>query len=121
MDLAQPRRRGSDDPCPAAGQRGRHRRASPPVRGPRSRGSQLYLLQLLVVLVGLVLVVVGPWRVGIVAIGAAFVVGALARSVVPIDHTGMLRVRGKAFDIFWMATLGSALIVLAWVIPGQPG
>lgn len=91
------------------------------MKGPRSRGSQLYLVQLLAVAVGLVLVVAGPWRAGIVAIGLAFVVGAMARSVVPIDHTGMLRVRGKFFDMFWMATLGAALVVLAVVIPGQPG
>ncbi|MCW2830399.1 MAG: hypothetical protein JWP31_1091 [Aeromicrobium sp.] len=91
------------------------------MKGPRSRGSQLYLVQLLTVLVGLVLVVAGPWRAGIIAIGLAFVVGALGRSVVPIDHTGMLRVRGKAFDVFWMTTLGVALIALAAVIPGQPG
>jgi len=89
------------------------------VRAPRSRGSQFYLLQLLVVLVGLVLVATGHWRVGVSAIGLAFVAGALARSVVPIDHTGMLRVRGKAFDVFWMTTLGVSLIVLAWVIPTQ--
>jgi hypothetical protein len=88
--------------------------------GPRSRGSQLYLLHLLAVLVGLVLVVAGQWRAGVVVIGGAFVVGALARSVVPLDHTGMLRVRGKAFDVFWMSTLGVALVVLALVIPGQP-
>ena len=91
------------------------------MKAPRSRGSQLYLLQLLIVLVGIVLVVAGQWRAGVVGIGLAFVVGALARSVVPIDHTGMLRVRGKAFDMFWMTTLGASLIVLAWVIPGQPG
>ncbi|AXT84088.1 hypothetical protein C6I20_02005 [Aeromicrobium sp. A1-2] len=89
--------------------------------GPRSRGSQLYLLHLLAVLVGLVLVVAGPWRVGIILIGVAFVVGAVARSFVPISHTGMLRVRGKAFDVFWMTTLGVALVVLAIVIPGQSG
>jgi len=89
------------------------------VRAPRSRGSQFYLLQLLVVLIGLVLVATGQWRVGVSAIGLAFVTGALARSVVPIDHTGMLRVRGKAFDVFWMTTLGVSLIVLAWVIPTQ--
>jgi hypothetical protein len=89
------------------------------VRAPRSRGSQFYLLQLLVVLIGLVLVATGQWRVGVSAIGLAFVAGALARSVVPIDHTGMLRVRGKAFDVFWMSTLGVSLIVLAWVIPTQ--
>ena len=89
--------------------------------GPRSRGSQLYLVQLLVVAIGLALVVAGLWRAGIIAIGVAFVVGACARSVVPISHTGMLRVRGKAFDMVWMATLGTALIVLALVIPTQPG
>lgn len=88
------------------------------MKAPRSRGSQLYLLQLLAVAVGLVLVAVGLWRAGIVAIGLAFVAGALARSFVPIAHTGMLRVRGKVFDVFWMATLGVSLIILAWVIPG---
>jgi hypothetical protein len=88
---------------------------------PRSRGSQIYLLQLLGVFVGIVLVVAGQWRVGIVIVGATFLVGAAARSVVPVSHTGMLRVRGKAFDMFWMTTLGVALIVLAVVIPSQPG
>lgn len=88
---------------------------------PRSRGSQFYLLQLLAVLVGLILVAVGPWRAGVIAIGLAFVAGAMARSVVPIDHTGMLRVRGKMFDIVWMTTLGVALIVLPILIPNQPG
>ncbi len=88
--------------------------------GPRSRGSQLYLLQLLGVLVGLGLVVAGPWRTGVSVVGATFIVGALARSIVPISHTGMLRVRGKVFDIVWMTLLGVALIVLALVIPDQP-
>ncbi len=91
------------------------------MKGPRSRGSQIYLLHLLAVVVGLVIVLSGPWRVGLVVIGGAFVVGALARSVMPADHTGMLRVRGKAFDVFWTSTLGVALIVLAVIIPGQPG
>jgi hypothetical protein len=91
------------------------------VRAPRSRGSQFYLLQLLVVVVGLVVVAFGHWRWGIGAIGMAFVAGALARVVVPIDHTGMLRVRGKAFDVVWMSLLGTALIVLPFLIPNQPG
>ena len=89
------------------------------MKGPRSRGSQLYLLQMVAVAVGLVLVLAGPWRQGIVVIGASFVVGALSRSVVPVDHTGMLRVRGKAFDVFWMTTLGVSLIVLGLLIPDQ--
>lgn len=88
---------------------------------PRSRGSQFYLLQLVAVVVGLLLVALGQWRPGVGAIGLAFVAGALARSVVPIDHTGMLRVRGKAFDIVWMTILGVALVVLPVLIPNQPG
>ncbi len=89
--------------------------------GPRSRGSQLYLVQLLGVLVGLALVVAGPWRAGVSVIGATFILGALGRSIMPISHTGMLRVRGKIFDMVWMTLLGVALIVLALVIPDQPG
>ncbi|MEO6473251.1 MAG: DUF3017 domain-containing protein [Aeromicrobium sp.] len=87
---------------------------------PRSRGSQIYLLQLLAVATGLILVLSGIWRPGLHVIGGAFVAGALARSVVPESHTGMLRVRGKAFDIFWMTLLGVSLIVLAVVVPPPP-
>ncbi len=88
---------------------------------PRSRGSQIYLLQLVGVFVGIVLVVAGHWRTGVIIVGATFLVGAASRSVVPVSHTGMLRVRGKTFDMLWMATLGLALVVLGIVIPSQPG
>ena len=88
---------------------------------PRSRGSQFYLAQLVVVAVGLGFVTFGSWRVGLVLVGAAFGLGAIARAVVPVDHTGMLRVRGKAFDVFWMTVLGASIIVLAIVVPNQPG
>lgn len=87
---------------------------------PRSRGSQIYLALLTGVAVGLVLVLVGPWRAGVLVIGLSFVLGALARAVVPQDHLGMLRVRGRTFDITWMATLGVSLSVLALVVPPQP-
>jgi len=87
---------------------------------PRSRGSQIYLVQLAAVVVGIMLVVLGPWRIGMATVGGAFLLGALARVVVPPDHTGMLRVRGKAFDIVWMTTLGTALVLLALVVPPQP-
>ncbi|MDQ3156186.1 MAG: DUF3017 domain-containing protein [Actinomycetota bacterium] len=88
---------------------------------PRSRGSQLYLLQLLVVATGLVLVMFGVWRTGLHVIGAAFVGGAIARAIVPVEHEGMLHVRSKPFDIFWMTTLGVALITLAIAVPPPPG
>jgi hypothetical protein len=88
---------------------------------PRSRGSQFYLLLLVGVGVGLLLVVAGPWRTGLMVVGATFVIGAAARAVVPAEHVGMLRVRGKAFDIFWTTTLGVSLFVLALVVPPGPG
>jgi len=91
------------------------------VRLPRSRGSQIYLLLLVGVFVGLVLVITGPWRAGLLTVGSTFVVGAIARLVVPASHVGMLRVRGKAFDIFWTGTLGVSLVLLAAVVPAGPG
>lgn len=90
------------------------------MRTPRSRGSQLYLVQLVAVAVGLTLIAVGTWRAGTVVIGASFAAGALARLAVPIEHTGMLRVRGKIFDIAWMTLIGVSLVVLALAIPDQP-
>lgn len=84
---------------------------------PRSHGSRIYLVHLLVVAVGLVLVGVGPWRVGIVVIGASFIGAAAARTVIPLDHTGMLRVRGKLFDVIWMGFLGVSLVLLGLVVP----
>lgn len=88
--------------------------------GPRSRGSQIYLCLLVGVAVGLTAVVAGPWRLGIMIVGVTFMVGALARVVVPLDHVGMLRVRGRTFDIVWMLLLGVSLGVLALVVPPQP-
>lgn len=87
---------------------------------PRSRGSQLYLLQLIVVAAGMIFVLAGPWRFGLSVIGIAFAAGAVARALVPTEHEGMLHVRSRPFDIFWMTTLGVALIVLAIVVPSQP-
>lgn len=84
---------------------------------PRSNGSRIYLVHLLAVAAGLVLVVAGPWRVGIMLIGASYLVAAACRMVVPVAHTGMLRVRGKAFDVVWMSFLGASLVVLAIIVP----
>ncbi len=48
----------------------------PSIKLPRSRGSQFYLLTLLGVFIGLVIVALGPWRLGIYVIGATFVANA---------------------------------------------
>jgi hypothetical protein len=90
------------------------------LRLPRSRGSQIYLLLLIGVFVGLVMVVSGPWRAGLMVVGATFVVASLARVLVSAEHVGMLRVRSKAFDIFWTTTLGISLCLLALLVPPGP-
>ena len=84
---------------------------------PRSRGSQFYLLTLLGVALGLLLVLIGPWRIGLLIIGGTFVASAVGRLVVTEKHEGMLNVRGRAFDVFWTMFLGVSLIVLAAVVP----
>lgn len=88
------------------------------MRLPRSHGSRVYLTHLLAVTTGLVLVVTGPWRAGLLVIGASFVVAAAFRTVIGQDHTGMLRVRGKVFDVVWMGFLGVSLMTLALAVPG---
>ena len=88
------------------------------MKTPRSRGSQIYLLHLLAVAVGLVLVVLGPWRAG--ARGRRRVVpgrGRRARRSCRIDHTGMLRVRGKVFDVVWMTLAGRRAGRAAVIVP----
>jgi predicted neutral ceramidase superfamily lipid hydrolase len=90
------------------------------LRWPRSQGSRIYLALLVGVGVGLLMVVSGPWRQGLMVVGVTFVIGAMARVVVPAEHVGMLRVRSKAFDVFWTTTLGVSLFVLALVVPPGP-
>lgn len=89
-------------------------------RLPRSRGSQIYLLLLLGVVAGLMMVASGPWRAGLMVVGGTFVLAALARVLVSAEHVGMLRVRSKAFDIFWTASLGISLSLLALLVPPGP-
>lgn len=88
---------------------------------PFSRGSRLYLLVLTGVVAGMVLVMAGPWRVGLTVVGVSFIVGAAMRLLVSYDQSGLLRVRGRTFDALWMTFLGGSLILLAIIVPPPPG
>ncbi len=87
---------------------------------PRSRGTQAYIVLLLLVLVGLALVALGYWRRGILVVGATFLASATLRAVVPEEHKGLLAVRGRGFDIAWTTLLGASLLVLGVVIDPGP-
>lgn len=91
-----------------------------PRRYPSTVGGALYLAMLFVVLVGIVLVVVTSWRLGIRVIAGALVTGAALRVVLPEAEAGMFAVRSRIADVSLYLLVGSALIVLASSIPDQP-
>lgn len=93
-----------------------------PGRRPSTVGGLVYLLVVATTGVGLVVVALGPWRRGVMLMGAALVVGAVMRALLSENEAGMLRVRrNRWIDLLMLAGVGAALVVLAVVIPDQPG
>lgn len=90
-------------------------------RRPRTIGGGVYLLVVASALTGLAITVLGAWRTGVIWIGAGLLVGGAVRLVLPERQAGMLRVRGKGSDVTMMLLVGVALVVLAVVVPDQPG
>ncbi|CAN5893906.1 hypothetical protein BH20ACT6_BH20ACT6_02310 [soil metagenome] len=91
--------------------------------GPTGRpfGSVVVAGTLLVAAAGLAIVALGPWRVGLTVVGASMVLTSLARLLLPERHTGLLHVRHAGSDVVVLTSLGVAMIVLAQLIPDQPG
>lgn len=97
--------------------------ARPPlyVRRPFLAGllRQLPLLAVLAaVAVGLALVTVEHWRLGLVVMGLALIGAALLRLFLPVRRVGFLAVRSRPTDVVLMAGAGLALTVIAVAIPG---
>ena len=71
------------------------------------------------VALGLVVGMVGEstWRLGCLLIGAALLVGAVERLVLPDRAAGLLQVRAKGFDVAVLALTGAAVVALALVVP----
>jgi hypothetical protein len=91
-------------------------------RRPSTLGGLVYLVVVAVTGVGLAVVALGPWRRGVMMIGFALVVGAVMRAMLSEDEAGMLRVRRSRWvDLLMLAGVGAALVLLAVVIPDQPG
>ncbi|WP_238422160.1 DUF3017 domain-containing protein [Gordonia sp. 'Campus'] len=72
-----------------------------------------YLLVMLGVLAAALLVMFDRWRRGSFVFGAALIVGAVLRAFIPSSQAGLLQVRGKAFDVSVMATVGGVMLWLA--------
>ena len=89
---------------------------------PSTLGGLVYLIVVGASAAGLLVVAYGPWRRGVALIGMALLLGAAMRSVLADRDAGMLRVRrSRWIDVLMLAGVGTALIVLASVIPDQPG
>ena len=67
-------------------------------------------------LVGVVFVVLGHWRMGSVVIGASLTIGGIERIVLK-DRAGLLQARNRFFDVIALLGMGIAIIVLAIVVP----
>lgn len=93
-----------------------------PRRIPSTLGGMVYLVVVATSAVGLLVVAFGPWRRGVVTIGLALIFGALMRTFLGDNNAGMLRVRRNRWaDVLMLGGVGATLLVLASVIPNQPG
>ncbi len=66
---------------------------------------------------GLALTRPGRWETGLYVIGGAVLLAAAFRLVLPTLRVGLLAVRGRWFDTIVLAALGTAVLVLALVVP----
>jgi Protein of unknown function (DUF3017) len=64
-----------------------------------------------------VVVLLDRFRRGTLLLAGAVVLGAWLRALLPPAQVGLLRVRGRTFDVATMLCLGIALTVVALVVP----
>ena len=72
---------------------------------------------ILAVGVGLALVAVQQWRVGLVVMGLALVLAGLLRLLLPVRRIGFLAVRSRPVDITLMLGAGAVLVLSVLTIP----
>lgn len=65
---------------------------------------------------GVLVVVLGHWRMGCVIIGAFLTIGGIERIVLN-DNAGLLQARNRFFDVIALLGMGIGIIVLAIVVP----
>lgn len=70
----------------------------------------------LIFVAAFILVAAGYWRRGALLLGIAVGVAAVLRLALPDDRAGLLAVRTKAIDFLTTASVGAAVIYIAWTI-----
>ena len=73
------------------------------------------------VVIGLAIAVISndSWRAGAVIIGCSLLLGAGIRIALPTREAGLLKVRGRVFDVVALLVGGLAIVILALAIPGR--
>jgi Protein of unknown function (DUF3017) len=91
-----------------------------PRRHPSTIGGLCYLVVLATTAVGVGIAWTGDWRLGVKWVGAALILGAVARLVLRRKDAGMLAVRNRVVDATMLSVVGATMIVLSESIPNQP-
>lgn len=63
--------------------------------------------------VGMIIVVTGQWRMGCLVIGAVLGVGSLERMLLPESRVGLLQARSRLLDTLALLIMAVGIIVLA--------
>lgn len=71
----------------------------------------------LVAIAGLVTLTFYDWRNGILIFAGGVLLAALLRLSLSDNAAGLLRVRGRMFDILLLAGVGAAIGLLALIVP----
>lgn len=78
------------------------------------------LVVILVVLAGAGYMMFGHWRSGALLVGAATLLGAVLRAILPDELAGLLVVRRRWIDVLVLASTGIAIAVMAMQVPPGP-
>jgi hypothetical protein len=100
-----------------------HARSGQPAPRPPSRPRWLnhlpYILVLCGVAVGLAVVATGHFKRGSLLLGAAVLLGALVRLVLPESQVGLLAIRKRSIDVLILVAFALAIGAVAYVVQGN--
>jgi hypothetical protein len=110
---------------PGAGPGGAAGPAGPPPRRRRGwvgalREHSAFVIVLAVAAVGIERIVLYHWREGGALLGAALLLAAGFRALLPERRTGLLAVRGRLVDVLSYGGLGGLVLFIAFTITGGP-
>lgn len=71
----------------------------------------------LVGLAGLVVLTFNDWREGVLIFAGGVLLAGLLRAVLGDDAAGLLRVRGRMFDVMLLLGVGAAIFLLGLIVP----